>query len=107
MCGLCGILGNTHWAEISAHSDVFTSENLPSVRSERIARTNKINRILLPRRVSVGDFEASNYIVSSPTGKRVIVDDIQSVWTAVEQLTGSPIDPLDPGFLDELEKIER
>lgn len=104
MCGLCGILGNTHWAEISAHRQAFSKDNLPSIRSERLARTNKVNRILAPGRLSVTDFEASNYIVSSPTGRTVIVDDLQAVWSAVETLTGSAIDPLDEAFLQRLEE---
>lgn len=102
MCGLCGLLGIVHWTEMSAHPQAFTGCDAPTVRAERVARTKLVNALLKPRRMKVGDFQATSYVVSSPTGRRSIVDDLQSVWSAVEDLSGKPIDPLDAGYLQDL-----
>lgn len=102
MCGLCGLLGVDHWTEISAHDDVFAGEVSPTVRSERIERTKLINALLQPWRITVGDFQASSYVVSSPTGRRLIVQDLQAVWAAVEQLSGRSVDPLDNRYIRHL-----
>ncbi|MEX3007669.1 hypothetical protein [Hoeflea sp. TYP-13] len=107
MCGLCGLLGIVHWTEISAHRQAFTGMAAPTVRSERIARTKLINAVLEPRRIKVGDFQAASYVVSSPTGRREIVDDLQAVWTAIERLSGTPVDPLDEGYLQDLAQVRR
>ncbi len=103
MCGLCGLFGVTHWAEISAHQGAFSGENLPSVRSERIARTKLINAVLAPFRISVEDFQASSYVVSSPTGRRFVVQDLSMVWMATETILGEAFDPLDATYLKQLD----
>ena len=105
MCGLCGLLGVVHWTEMSAHRQVFTGGDAPTVRSERIARTRLVNALLKPRRMKVGDFQATSYVVSSPTGRREIVDDLQAVWSAVETMSGQPIDPLDTQYLRDLSRV--
>ena len=104
MCGLCGILGITHWTELSAHRDSFTPDARRTVRAERQARVRLVNALLAPFRVRVADWAASSYLVTSATGRSEIVDDIQAVWTAVERLRGAPLDPLDARFLAALAK---
>ncbi|WP_136660535.1 hypothetical protein [Nitratireductor sp. XY-223] len=105
MCGLCGLLGIVHWAEISAHRQAFGGDGTPTPRSERIERTRLVNAALRPRRMKVGDFQATSYVVSSPTGRQEVVDDLQAVWSAVERLSGRPIDPLDEGYLRDLARV--
>ena len=34
--------------------------------------------------------------------RQEVVDDLQAVWSAVERLSGSPIDPLDDDYLRDL-----
>lgn len=99
MCGLCGLLGITHWTETSAHVEAFTGERRKTLRSERLHRTKIVNAALAPRRTKLTDFQAANYILSSPTGKKLVVDDIQAVWGAYEKLSGEILDPLDPDYL--------
>ena len=77
------------------------------MRNERARRVALVNTILAPLRVRVSDWQASSYIVSSSTGRREIVPDIQAVWTAVEKLTGRPLDPLDPDYLTALGRSAR
>ncbi len=108
MCGLCGLLGVVHWTETSAHADAFTGDRRRTIRGERLHRTKIVNAALAPLRMRLSDFQASNYILSSPTGRREIVDDIGAVWGAVERLRGRPLDPLDPGWCDAIaEQAER
>ncbi|WP_282607841.1 hypothetical protein [Pelagibius sp. Alg239-R121] len=107
MCGLCGLLGIVHWTETSAHPDAFTGAARRTIRAERLQRTRIVNAALAPLRMKVGDFQASAYVLSSPTGRQEIVDDIQSVWGAAEKLRGVAVDPLDPNYLAALDRIGR
>jgi hypothetical protein len=43
-------------------------------------------------------------VVRSRTGRQEVVDDLMAVWAAAEKIRGGPIDPLDPAFLDGLER---
>ena len=103
MCGLCGILGITHWTELSAHRDAFVSDAHRTIRAERQERVRLVNSLLAPLRIRVSDWAASSYLVVSATGRSEIVDDIQAVWTAVERLRGAPMDPLDETYLRALD----
>ncbi len=107
MCGLCGLLGITHWTETSAHTDAFTGNTRNTLRAERLHRTRIVNAALCPKRVRISDFQATSYLLSSPTGKSVIVDDIQAVWGAFETLTGSILDPLDANYLETLKQVSQ
>lgn len=107
MCGLCGVLGITHWTEKSAHPDAFTGQEIPALRAERLHRVRLVNLALAPKHATLKDFQASSYILSSSTGRSEIVDDIQSVWTSVETLCGSSVDPLDPEYLAALGQVAR
>jgi len=99
MCGLCGVLGISHWTELSAHRDSFTPTAARTVGAERQQRVRLVNRILAPVRIRVADWAASSYLVTSATGRSEVVDDVQAVWAAVEKLRGRPLDPLDDGYL--------
>ncbi len=102
MCALCGLLGATHWTEISAHREAFTQPSAPTLRHERERRARFASAILAPLRVKVSDWQGSSYKVASATGRNEVVDDIQSVWMAVERIRGSPVDPLDDGYIGSL-----
>ena len=99
MCGLCGVLGITHWTELSAHRGSFTESGARTVRGERQERVRLVNALLAPLRIRVADWAASSYLVSSATGRSEVVDDMQAVWSAVERLRGAPLDPLDAEYL--------
>ncbi len=107
MCGLCGLLGVVHWTETSAHPDAFSGDRRRTIRAERAHRARMVNAALEPVRMKVADFQASSYVLSSPTGRSTIVDDIQAVWGAVETMRDDPVDPLDPAYLEALERIGR
>lgn len=106
MCGLCGLLGITHWTETSAHPQAFSENKRKTMRAERIHRSRIVNVALASTRLKVTDFQASAYQVSSPKGRTEIIDDIQGVWSVVERLHGTMIDPLDDDYLDALDQVQ-
>ncbi|MBW3097809.1 hypothetical protein [Pseudohoeflea coraliihabitans] len=106
MCGLCGLLGTVHWTETSAHPNAFTGAGRRTIRAERLHRAALVNQALAAARLKLSDFQATSYIVRSPTGKQAIVDDLQSVWSAVDQLRGAPIDVLDEAWIAQIEGSE-
>ncbi|SLN09891.1 hypothetical protein ROJ8625_00121 [Roseivivax jejudonensis] len=104
MCGLCGLLGIVHWTETNAHPGAFTGTGRRTIRAERAHRARLVNAALAPVRMSVSDFQASAYLVRAPTGRQEIVDDLQSVWGAVDRLRGGPVDPLDEDWIAAMER---
>ncbi|MDE0308069.1 MAG: hypothetical protein OXI87_24765 [Albidovulum sp.] len=107
MCALCGLLGASHWTEISAHPEAFSLEVTEPVRRERERRASVATAALAPFRIKVSDWEGKSYRVVSPTGRQEIADDIQAVWTAVETMLGRPFDPLDDTYINTLNKMAR
>ncbi|MEM7442847.1 MAG: hypothetical protein AAF414_05895 [Pseudomonadota bacterium] len=103
MCGLCGLLGQVHWTDTSAHPAAFTDDRRRTFRAERARRVAVVNAALKPYRMKVSDFEATNYVLSTATGGRAIVDDVQAVWGKVDDFLGRPVDPLDPDWLEAIQ----
>jgi hypothetical protein len=54
----------------------------------------------------LNDWNGSKYILSDKKGRSLIVQDLGSLWPAVEKLLGRPIDPLDPSLHDALKQQE-
>lgn len=104
MCGLCGLLGVVHWTETSAHPTAFTGFRRRTIRAERQHRATLVNAALSAVRLKLSDFQATSYIVRSPTGRQEIVDDLQAVWGAVDRLRGKPLDPLDDDWIAHIER---
>ena len=102
MCALCGLLGTTHWTEMSATPDAFDTTGSVTLRSERSRRARMASLVLAPLRYKVADFEGTSYRVSSPTGRHEMVDDIQAVWAAVERMRGASLDPLEGAYVAKL-----
>ena len=53
--------------------------------------------------LTLSDWQASSFILSTLTGKTEIVDNLTHLWAAAEKLIGRPCDPLDPRLIDRLE----
>ncbi|SEQ24940.1 hypothetical protein [Pseudomonas sp. NFPP19] len=97
MCGLCGLLGeDVHW------SDPLGDE-LPR-RRERLRRIAAINRVLVPLRLKVEDFQGSAYLLLGATGRQELASGLEQLWSLAESLLGRPLDPLDPVILKHLEQ---
>jgi hypothetical protein len=98
MCSLCGVLGGSeHWADAVARDGVYTRATDPVARRrERANRVRIANRILSHWRLKLSDWQGRSFLLSSPTGRTEIVDDLDHLWPAAERLSGGPIDPLSP-----------
>ncbi|MFO3670605.1 hypothetical protein ACKWMZ_02155 [Pseudomonas protegens] len=97
MCGLCGLLGeDVHW------SDPLGDE-LPR-RRERLRRIAAINRVLVPLRLKVEDFQGSAYLLLGATGRQELANGLEQLWSLAESMLGRPLDPLDPVILKHLEQ---
>lgn len=105
MCALCGVLGGDgDWTDAAARPGVFTYNVDPlRRRRERINRVACAQKVLSFYGLTLSDWQASSFILSTLTGKSEIVDNLTHLWAAAETLTGRPCDPLDPVLLDRLE----
>ena len=105
MCALCGVLGGSeHWTDAAARPGVFTrnTDGLER-RRERMARVACASRVLRPFGLTLSDWQATSFVLSTATGKTEMVDNLTHLWSAAEKLLGKPCDPLDPAFLARLE----
>ena len=107
MCALCGVLGGTeHWADAHARPGAFTRNTGPlERRRERARRVLTANRLLGAFGLALSDWQGSAFLLSTRTGKTVLVGDLAHLWAVAETLAGRPLDPLDPALLDRLEAL--
>lgn len=105
MCALCGVLGGTdHWMDAVARPGVYSRTADPlQRRRERARRVILANHVLAHYQMQLVDWQGTAFVLSTATGKTEIVDNFTHLWTAAEQLSGRPCDPLDPALLNRLE----
>ena len=108
MCSLCGVLGgNEHWADAVAREGVYTRATDPIARRrERANRVRIANRVLAHWRLKLSDWQGTSFLLSSPTGRTVMVADLGHLWPAAERLLGVPIDPLAPEVIAAFEAAD-
>src|SRR4051794_1006980 len=108
MCSLCGVLGsNAHWADAVAREGVYTrAGDAIARRRERANRVRIANRILAHWRMKLSDWQGTSFLLSTLTGRTVIVEDLGDLWSAAEKLIGSPIDPLAPEVIASFEAAD-
>ena len=104
MCALCGVLGSGDWTDEAARPGIFT-RNVDSLqrRRERINRVACAQRVLGFYGLTLSDWQASSFVLSTLTGKSCLVDTLTHLWPAAEKLAGRPCDPLDPALVERLE----
>jgi hypothetical protein len=104
MCALCGVLGGSdHWTDAQARPGVFSRVGDPlERRRERARRVATANRVLAHYGMSVADWQGTSFVLSTATGKTTLVENLSHLWSAAEQLSGRPCDPLDPALLARL-----
>ena len=104
MCALCGVLGSGDWTDAAARPGIFT-RNVDSLqrRRERINRVACAQRVLAFYGLTLSDWQASSFVLSTLTGKSCLVDTLTHLWPAAEKLAGRPCDPLDPALVERLE----
>ena len=106
MFALCGVLGGTeHWTDAVARPGVFTrNTDAAARRRDRMKRVAAANRVLAYYRMKLADWQGSAFVLSTPTGKTEIVDNLAHLWIAAERLRGGPCDPLDQELIVLMER---
>ena len=108
MCALCGVLGvPDHWTDAAARPGVYT-HNVDGLqrRRERAHRVACASRILGYYGLTLSDWQASSFVLSTATGKTELVDSLGHLWATAEKLLGRPCDPLDPDLIIRLEAFD-
>ena len=72
-------------------------------RRERAHRVACASRVLAYYGLTLSDWQASSFVLSTATGKTELVEDLGHLWAAAEKLLGRPCDPLDPDLIIRLE----
>ncbi len=108
MCALCGVLGGKdHWTEPLRREGVYVSAADPAARRrERAQRIAKANVVLGLYGLTLSDWQADSYVLSTRTGKTEVVPDLAALWPAAGRLAGRPLDPLDPALLERRERLK-
>ena len=112
MCVLCGALWTEeHWAEIDADRrdapdgtisfEVHVGHRGRRLR-DRARRAELVSAIFAGYGLSFQDWEGSSFILRDAKGNSAIAPDLASLWAEAEKITGAPLDPLAPAFLDRL-----
>lgn len=94
MCSACGFPSRPgHWTDAGALR--------PGSRLRlRFVRLAIINRLLAPYRLTAYDDGATPGLqLMAPGGERVLVADLEALWSEAARLAGTPVDPLSPRAL--------
>lgn len=102
MCGLCGVLGTTHWSDAPAAP--AAGEVAARPRRERLERVRLLNRVLDAYALHLDDFHGRSYVLANRTGRAEVVPDVMAVWSVGAAMAGRPLDPLDEALLQRLEQ---
>ena len=107
MCALCGVLGGKdHWTEPLRREGVYVRAADPAARRrERALRIKRANVMLGLFGLTLADWQADAYLLSTRTGKTEVVADLAALWPAAEKLAGRPLDPLDAEALARAERL--
>jgi hypothetical protein len=89
MCSACGFPAKPgHWTDAGAKSPA------EKVRL-RFIRLASVNRLLAPWGLKAHDDGATPGLqLFAPDGARVLVDDLEGLWTEAARMAGEAIDPL-------------
>ncbi len=105
MCSLCGVLGGSdHWTDAAQRPGVYT-HNVDALqrRRERAHRIACASSVLRYYGLTLSDWQASSFVLSTATGKTELVDNLGHLWATAEKLLGRPCDPLDADLIIRLE----
>ncbi len=96
MCANCGFpAAPGHWTEAGADSPHDRLRN-------RLRRAQVLQSILPGYGLTAHDGgQVPGIQISSLSGNQTIVKDLDEAWAVAEELSGKPVDPLDPRFIGE------
>ena len=97
MCALCGVLGGRdHWTDPLKRDGVYVRAADPAARRrERVRRIAGANAILNLFGLTLADWQADSYVLSTRTGGTEVFSDLGQLWPLAEKLAGRKLDPLD------------
>lgn len=111
MCILCGeLLTHVHWTDrrsLGADSDRRVTAGGPEGRMRQREKTQRVKLLKILLRyygLTIDQWSGMGYVLSDRKGNTTMIDDLGALWPAAEKLAGRSLDPLDPGFLEALEK---
>jgi hypothetical protein len=83
---------------------VFTpNTDAAARRRERARRVAVANRVLKHYGMTLADWQGTSFVLSTSTGRTVLVESLLHLWAAAERLLGRPCDPLDQNLVARLE----
>lgn len=98
MCGLCGLFGS-----LSEWSDPIKVEGEPFAQT-RMKQIEIINKVLESIKCKISDFYRTSYILSTPTGATIIINNLEHLWFEIDKLyPNNLLDPLNLNFLNKLD----
>jgi hypothetical protein len=99
MCVLCGeSILRIHW------TDQKTAYPSGSRQKERHYRIRLLNQVLAYYGLKVDDWNGVKFVVRDKKGRSEIVHDLGGLWTKAEKLIGRPLNPLDSGLMNFLDR---
>jgi len=100
MCEVCAIFGaGEHWSDFGRLRDEkFPFDDIQHYREERKRRIRLLNVVLAGIGISCEDWDGEALMLFDKAGRSKIAPTLNDVWPAAEDLSGRPIDPLDPSF---------
>ncbi len=107
MCVLCGkdFVAQVHWTDRHVEDRARASgpgadpvEYQRDRRRDRIHRAALTNEVLGHYGLRIQEWSGSKYVLRDRKGRTEIVQDLGSLWPAAENLSGRPLDPLDPAL---------
>ncbi len=105
MCGLCGVLGvEDHWSD-TLDTDVDGEALRLARRRDLAKRAGLANALLKTTKLKLKRWQTSGFMLSTATGRTILVPHLAALPAHLETLTGSAIDPLDPDFLASLSPL--
>ena len=94
-----------HWTDAAARPGVFTRNVDPAAAPARAGAPHRLRQPACSAYygLTLSDWQASSFVLSTATGKTELVEDLGHLWAAAEKLLGRPCDPLDPDLIIRLE----
>lgn len=106
MCVLCGeSILKIHWTDHKRSMESSEPANPSTSRQrERHRRIRLVNQVLAYYGLKVDDWNGVKFVVRDKKGRSEIVQDLGGLWAKAEKLAGRPLNPLDPGLTDFLNR---
>lgn len=89
-----------HWTDRAGSLPSYSEPiDIRSYRAERKKILSLINEILSPFELKAEDWDGESFEIYLRSGASQKAANLSELWNVVEQLIGTPIDPLSPLFL--------